>query len=116
MHKLNIIINRLKNVTPEYVMRQESDLKLEVEMTEGRLETLFYKIWAEVGDEKLTEWIRRENYNLVDINKAEKLAIEAMKTKWAHCFIGDRLIYTRPHPLGFWSDVDSWILGYNAKT
>ncbi len=64
-----IEVEKIDKIEPHLVMRAPSNLDIHVTLSEGLTERLFYKIWAEIEDEKLREWLNREGYDLVKLNK-----------------------------------------------
>lgn len=55
-----IVVNKITTIKPYYKKNDPLTQSIEFEANESDLKTIFYDIWAAVGDDILTEWIAEE--------------------------------------------------------
>jgi len=60
---MEIIVNKVK-INP-IIAHGLVRLKLDIDMEEHQKETLFYKIWNELGDEGIEKYLNAEGYKMV---------------------------------------------------
>ena len=60
---MEIIVNKVK-INPT-IKNRLVRLKLDIDMEEHQMETLFYKIWNEVGDEGIEKYLNAEGFKMV---------------------------------------------------
>lgn len=63
------VISKLKGIAPHYDKYNPLSQSIDFEATESNLKTLFYDIWAAVGDDLLKEWMAAEGFKVEGITK-----------------------------------------------
>jgi hypothetical protein len=59
-----INVQDILRIEPKLESRKSSTLNITCHLTEGQLEKLFYGIWDDVGNDKLNEWLAKEDMKL----------------------------------------------------
>jgi hypothetical protein len=60
-----INVDRINAITPHSEQRAAFTQDINAEISEGKLEKLFYQIWAYVEDMQLNQWLEQEGYQLI---------------------------------------------------
>ena len=60
-----INVDRINAITPHSEQRAAFTQDINAEISEGKLEKLFYQIWAHVEDTQLNQWLECEGYQLI---------------------------------------------------
>lgn len=55
-------INKINSITPHSEQSDIFTLDVDVELSEGKAEKLFYKLWSEFGDQTMEKWLNTEGY------------------------------------------------------
>lgn len=66
---MKINVRGLMGVEPKIEMRAPQTLEINVDINKGQMQDLFYKIWTDVGDEILQEWLNSEEKQMIDLPK-----------------------------------------------
>lgn len=66
---MKINVESIHGIESKLESRKPSSFLIDVHLSKGKMQDLFYQIWEEVGDEILQEWLNSEEKQMIDLPK-----------------------------------------------